>query len=143
MPLSHVKSDTLMDLPVLFEFPKNIYMAITEAELVDYAGMYLMKPEGVIRSKLSPLPGQDKIKVKATLPHVSPWRVMMISDRVGALIESNILTSLNQPCKIKDVSWIKPEKTTFHWWNGDVTPDTTFAPGINFETCKLYRFLRP
>lgn len=138
MPLSQVKSDTLMDLPVLFKFPGNIYMAITEAALVDYAGMYLMKHDGVVRSKLSPLPGQDKIKVKATLPHHSPWRVMLISDRVGALIESNILTSLNEPCKIKDVSWIKPGKTTFHWWNGDVTPDTTFAPGINFETCKYY-----
>ena len=138
MPLSQVKSDTLMDLPVLFEFPEKIYMAITEAELVDYAGMYLMKHDGVLRSKLSPLPRQDKIKVKSTLPHASPWRVMLISDRVGALIESNILTSLNEPCKIKDVSWIKPGKTTFHWWNGDVTPDTTFAPGINFETCKYY-----
>ena len=138
MPLSKVKSDTLMDVPVLFEFPEKIYMAITEAQLVDYAGMYLMKHDGIIVSKLSPLPRQEKIKVKAELPHQSPWRVMLISDRVGALIESNILTSLNEPCKIDDVSWIKPGKTTFHWWNGDVTPDTTFAPGINFETCKYY-----
>lgn len=138
MPLVKVKSDTLMDVPVLFEFPKKIYMAITEAELVDYAGMYLMKHDGIIESKLSPLPGQDKIKVRAELPHHSPWRVMLISDRAGALIESNILTNLNEPCKIEDVSWIKPGKTTFHWWNGDITPDTTFAPGINFETCKYY-----
>lgn len=138
MPLNKVKSDTLMDVPVLFEFPGKTYMAVTEAELVDYAGMYLTKHDGFIESKLSPLPGQDKIKVKAELPHKSPWRVMLISDRAGALIESNILTSLNEPCKIKDVSWIKPGKTTFHWWNGDVTPDTTFAPGINFETCKYY-----
>ncbi len=138
MPLSKVKGDTLMDVPVFFEFPEKIFMAITEAELVDYAGMYLMNHDGIIVSKLSPLPGQEKIKVKAELPHHSPWRVMLISDRVGALIESNILTSLNEPSKIDDVSWIKPGKTTFHWWNGDVTPDTTFAPGINFETCKYY-----
>ncbi|MBC7417474.1 MAG: glycoside hydrolase family 97 catalytic domain-containing protein, partial [Pedobacter sp.] len=45
---------------------------------------------------------------------------------------------MNDPSKLKDVSWIKPGKTTFHWWNGDVTPDTTFAPGINFETNKYY-----
>lgn len=138
MPFSQVKPDTLMDLPVLFEFPKKVYMAITEAQLLDYAGMYLIKHNGVVRSKLSPLPGQDNIKVKATLPHFSPWRVMLISDRVGDLIESNIITSLNKPCKIKDVSWIKPGKTTFHWWNGDITPDSSFAPGINFETCKYY-----
>lgn len=62
----------------------------------------------------------------------------MISDRVGALIESNILTSLNEPSKITDVSWLKAGKTTFPWWNGNVTPDTSFAPGNNFETQKYY-----
>ena len=138
MPLSKVTPDTLMDMPTLFEYPGKIYIAITEAALVDYAGMYLMKHNGMIRSILSPLPGQDKIKVEAALPHHSPWRVMLISNRIGALIESNILTSLNEPCNIKDVSWIKPGKSDFHWWNGDIIPDTTFSPGINFETNKYY-----
>ncbi len=136
--LNEIKEDTLMDLPALFEFPEKIYMAITEADLRNYAGMYLMKHNGILKSELSPLPDQTEIKVKATLPHHTPWRVMMISDRAGALVESNILTSLCEPTQIKDLSWLKPGKTTFHWWNGDITPDTTFAPGINFETCKYY-----
>jgi len=138
LPLKDVKEDTLMDMPTLFEFPNNIYLAITEAALLDYAGMYLVKHDSVLISRLSPLPKQTAIKVKASLPHRSPWRVLMISDRVGALIESNILTDLNEPCKIKDVSWIKPGKTTWPWWNGNVTPDTNFAPGNNFETNKYY-----
>jgi alpha-glucosidase len=100
--------------------------------------MYLIKHNGVLKSQLSPLPGQDEIKVKADLPHHSPWRVLMISDRIGALIESNILTSLNEPCKIKDISWIKTGKTTFPWWNGSIIPDTSFAPGNNFENNKYY-----
>lgn len=136
--LSEIKNDSLMDMPSLFEFPDKTYMAITEAALRDYAGMYLVKKNGMLSSQLSPLPGQSAIKVKASLPHKTPWRVMMISDRVGALIESNILTSLNEPSKITDVSWIKPGKSTFHWFNGDVTPDTTFYPGINFQTNKYY-----
>ncbi len=138
LPLREIKPDSLMDMPVLFQFPDSIYLAITEAELVDYAGMYLIKHNGVLKSWFHSLPGQTEIKVKATLPHKSPWRVMMISDRMGALLESNILTDLCEPTKIKDLSWLKPGKTTFHWWNGDVTPDTTFAPGVNFETCKYY-----
>jgi alpha-glucosidase len=138
LPWSKVKEDTLMDMPVLFEFPGNVYMAITEAALLDFAGMYLCKQNGVLRSKLSPLPGQQDLKVKASIPHQSPWRVMMISDRIGALIESNILTSLSPPCRIKDVSWIKPGKTTFPWWNGSIIPDTTFAPGNNFENNQYY-----
>ena len=135
---SEIEPGKLMDMPATFECPNNVFMAVTEAQLVDYAGMYLVKEDGVLRSKLSPLPGQEKIKVKAQLPHKTPWRVMMIADRVGALIESNILPNLNDPCKIEDTSWIKPGKTTFPWWNGTVVPDTTWAPGNNFETNKYY-----
>ncbi|MBS1575734.1 MAG: glycoside hydrolase family 97 protein [Bacteroidetes bacterium] len=138
IPVNDIKPDTLMDMPTLFEYPGKIYIAITEAALSNYAGMYLMKHNGILKSQLSPLPGQTAIKVKAELPHKSPWRVLMISDRVGALIESNILTSLNEPCKIEDVSWIKPGKTTFPWWNGNVVPDTINAPGNNFVTNKYY-----
>ncbi len=137
-PLSKIQADTLMDMPALFEVPGKIYIGITEAELLDYAGMYLSKHDNILVSKLSPLPNQSEIKVKATLPHNSPWRVMLISDRIGSLIESNIITTLNEPCKIKDVSWIKPGKTTFPWWNGNVVPDTLNAPGNNFVTNQYY-----
>src|SRR6476620_9619215 len=46
IPFSKVKNDTLMDIPTLFEFPGKIFMAITEAGLLDYAGMYLLKHNG-------------------------------------------------------------------------------------------------
>lgn len=138
MRLSEVKPDTLMDLPTLFQFPGHVYMAITEANLRNYAGMYLAKKNSVLTTMLSPLPGQTAIKVKAALPHHSPWRVLIISDRMGALIESNILTSLCEPNEIKDVAWIKPGKSTFPWWNGNITPDTTWPGGNNFETNKYY-----
>jgi len=138
LPYDQIKNDTLMDMPVLFEFPDKTYMAITEANLRDYAGMYLKKHEGVLTNQLSPLQGQEEIKVKAELPHRSPWRVMLIGNRIGDLIESNIITNLNEPSTITDTSWIKPGKTTFHWWNGDILPDSTIVPGVNFETNKYY-----
>lgn len=137
LPFSAVKPDTLMDMPTLVEFPGQAFMAITEAALVNYAGMYLVKRGDVLTSRLSPLP-KGGGAVKATLPHRSPWRVLLISDRVGALLESNVLTSLNEPCKLPDVSWLRPGKSTFPWWNGNVTPDTSFAPGNNFETARYY-----
>ena len=138
MPLNEIRNDTLMDMPALFQFPDHIFMAITEANLVNYAGMSLIKKHGMLTSALSPQPGQSSVKVKATLPHQTPWRVMMISDRIGALIESNILTDLSEPCKLKDLSWLKPGKASFHWWNGDSSPDTTFEPGVEFEFNKYY-----
>ncbi|HEV8286836.1 MAG TPA: glycoside hydrolase family 97 protein [Chitinophagaceae bacterium] len=136
-PLSKIKEDTLMDMPALFQFPQKIFLAITEAALLDYAGMYLIKHNGVLCSQLSPLPNQPTAKVKAALPHKSPWRVLLISDRVGALIESNMITSLNEPSAIKDVSWLKPGTTTFPWWNGTIVPDS-IKGGNNFETNKYY-----
>jgi alpha-glucosidase len=133
---NEVKEDTLIDMPVLFEM-QGVYMAITEAALTDYAGMYLVKKNGVAVSKLSPFRNDSSIAVKHSLPHQSPWRVLMVSDRVGTFIESNILTNLGPPCKIDDLSWIKPGKTTWPWWNGNVIPDT-IAGGNNFETNKYY-----
>jgi alpha-glucosidase len=139
-PLSKIKEDTLLDIPALFQFPNKIFLAITEAALLDYAGMYLVKKNGILTCQLSPLLtplGDGGIKVKATLPHKSPWRVFLISDRIGALIESNIITSLNKPTAIKDVSWLKPGTTTFPWWNGTIIPDS-IKGGNNFETNKYY-----
>ena len=135
--LEELRSDTLVDMPALFDC-QGVYMAITEAALDDYAGMYLTKHDGHLVSILSPLPGQKEIKVKASLPHKSPWRVMLISDRIGDLLESNIITNLNEPCKIEDVSWIKPGKATWPWWNGTVVADSTVLKGNNFETNKYY-----
>ncbi len=138
LTLKDIKNDTLMDMPALFEFPNKTFMAITEANLIDYAGMSLIKRNGMLTSQLTPLPGQDVIKVKATLPHHTPWRVMMISDKIGDLIASNILTNLSDSCKIKDLSWLAPGKATFHWWNGDISPDTTWEPGVDFEFNQYY-----
>ncbi len=137
-PFSKLKADTLMDMPSLFEFPGGNYLAITEAALRDYAGMYLIKHNGTLQSRLSPLPNRPGLKVVAKLPHSSPWRVMLISDRIGALIESNVITNLNEPNRIKDSSWIKPGTCTFPWWNGTVLPDTSFTPGNNFNTNMYY-----
>ena len=129
----------LIDMPVTLEFDNGIYMSITEAAVRDYAGMYLVKEKDGFAGKLSPRLGQEKIKVEINeFPHRTPWRVLSVADRVGGLLETNILTSLNEPCKIEDTSWIKPCRTTFTWWNGNVVPDSTFSPGNNFETNKYY-----
>ena len=129
----------LIEMPVTLEFENGVFMSITEAAIRDYAGMYLVKEKDAFAGKLSPRLGQEKIKVEINeFPHRTPWRVISVSDRIGGLLETNILTSLNEPCKIEDTSWIKPCRTTFTWWHGHVVPDSTFSPGNNFETNKYY-----
>ncbi|HLZ17178.1 MAG TPA: glycoside hydrolase family 97 catalytic domain-containing protein, partial [Cyclobacteriaceae bacterium] len=138
VPVEQIKDGSLMDLPTLFETPSSVFCAVTEAALADYAGMYLTKEKGTLKTILSPWPGQKSVKVKAKFPHKSPWRVLLISDRIGDLIESNVVTNLNEPNAIGNAGWLKPGKTTFPWWNGNVVSDTLNAPGNNFITQKYY-----
>jgi alpha-glucosidase len=130
--------DSLIDLPVLFSYSDSLYMAITEAALLDYAGMYITNTKSGLVSKLSPNPSRPGYAVIAALPHVSPWRVLLISHRAGRFLETNLLTDLSPPSRIDDPGWLKPGKTTFPWWNGNVTADTLNAPGNNFVTQQYY-----
>jgi alpha-glucosidase len=134
-----IEENRLIEMPVTFEYPNGIYASVTEAAILNYAGMYLIKTNGGFIGKLSPKLGQEKIKVVIDeFPHRTPWRVIMVGDRIETLLETNILTSLNEPCKIENTVWLRPYSTTFTWWNGNIVPDTTFSPGNNFETNKYY-----
>lgn len=137
--VSALKPGAHVVLPLLAKTNSGVYAAILEADLNDWAGMYL-NPNGTGFSvDLSPRLDKQGL-VHSTLPHASPWRVIMLSDRAGEFIESNIIESLNPPSKIRDTSWIKPGKSAWdHWWSGDVQMDNdtikryiTFAGSMGF-----------
>lgn len=136
-----VPSDWLIGLPLLVECPGAGWAGVTEANLTDYAGMYLAPEKdhaGALCARLSPLPGEPKVAVRAALPHDSPWRVMLLGDSPGSLLESDIVFNLNAPCAIADTSWIQPGKTTFPWWNDYYVENVPFKPGLNTATMKYY-----
>ncbi len=139
--LVDVPKNSLLGLPLLVECPGRGWAAITEANLTDYAGMYLAPARtggARLMSRLSPLPGNLGLAVKSALPHASPWRVVLWAENAGRLIESDLILSLNKPCTLKDTSWIKPGKTAFPWWNGYVDENVSFKPGLNTATMKRY-----
>lgn len=139
--VADLPNDWLLGLPCLLELPGTGWAAITEAGLRDYAGMYLAHDTAApdtLRSRLYPLPHEPEIAVRAPLPHDSPWRVVLFGEQIGTLIESDMLLNLNAPCAIDDVSWIKPGKTTFPWWNGYFEDRPTFEPGLNTATARHY-----
>ena len=133
--------DTLLALPLLVHHERGGWFAVSEADLTDYAGLYLRTAHtltGAYESRLSPLPGSPGVAVRARAPFSTPWRVIMVAGAPERLIESNLIALLNPPSAIRDVSWIHPGKTTFPWWNDYVLPDTTFAAGLNTATAKYY-----
>lgn len=139
--VSDIPSDSLLALPVTFKTQGGVFAAISEANIYEYAGLYL-KPtsngDSALEARLSPLPGGSGEAVRHSLPHVTPWRVVLASDRAGALVESDFVLSLNEPCAIGDTSWIRSGKTTFPWWNGFYEDGLTFPTGLNTATAKYY-----
>lgn len=138
-PVAAVPKEWLLGLPYLAEIPGKGWVAITEANLTDFAGLYLARGNGTtFNSRLSPLPGEPAVAVRSKTMRTTPWRVILLADQPGRLIESDLLLHLNEPCAIADTSWIKPGMTTFPWWNGFFELDVAFTMGLNTATAKHY-----
>jgi len=140
--LSTILPSSIIGLPLLVRVEESKWVAITEANITDWAGMYLAgvgaKPYALV-STLSPRPDEPGVLVRAVTPHYSPWRVIMIGRKPGDLIESNIVVNLNEPCALKDTSWIIPGKSAWDpWWCGDYLPDADFKVGMNTATMKYF-----
>lgn len=140
-PLDRAAPDgSLLTLPLLSQ-RGAAWAGITEAALHDWAGLYLVRHDGQpgLGSRLSPrldLPGIAVVGAAGL--HVSPWRVVMLGDAPGRLIESNLVTLLNPPPDARDWSWVHPGKTSFPWWNDYVWPGQGFTPGLNTATMDAY-----
>lgn len=141
LPVSGIHNDYLIGLPLLAEVPGVAWVAITEADIDNYAGMYLVHHAGAARSlwaKLAPSMEQPGIAVQTAAPMHSPWRVIMLGAEPGRLVESNLILNLNPPSQIADASWIKPGKTAWDWWSGSYAEGVNFKPGMNTATMLHY-----
>jgi alpha-glucosidase len=123
-----VSSYILNGAPMLLHMPGLAWAAVGEADLEGNAAMYLENPTGnwtghYIVSKISPALDGKGPAVVASLPHDTAWRVILLGDTPGQLVESNLITDLNPPNRVADISWIHPGKAAWNWWNGDLGPD--------------------
>lgn len=144
--LDALQADKLQPLPILMTAGEGRWLALTEADLHDYAGLYVKRDSNAAHALIAALPPnrEDKaIAVETQAPGESPWRVIMVGDAPGRLIESNLILNLARPCKIADTSWIKPGASAWNWWSGTVVDDPAFLaagnkPGMNTATINHY-----
>ena len=122
------KKDTVCT-PLTIEYEPNLFLAIHEAALEDYASLNLAvshkamlgangatSQEGVsLRAALTPW--QSGVKVYAQGEKKTPWRTMIISKTAGGLLTSRLMLNLNEPSKIADTSWIEPGRYIGIWWS--------------------------
>lgn len=137
----------LIDAPLVCRTGRGeTTFALAEADLDRFAALYYSgRGDGRlgVESRLSPrldMPGVAVHLPRAEVAddgHLTPWRVVMLGDSPGALIESNLIPSLNPPTPIADTSWIRPGRSAWDWWSGSIAPDVPDA-GMNTATMRRY-----
>src|SRR6185312_5886234 len=118
------------------------FIVIHEANLVDYARMFLTGPRMQSRTLRAALaPYADGIKVRGRTPFVTPWRTIQLADRATDLAPSVLGLNLNPPSVVPNTSWIKPMKYVGIWWGmhiGTMTWSSGPKHGATTENTKRY-----
>ena len=106
--------------PLTIEYEDNLYLAIHEAALEDYATLNLTPrtgENGGVRLLTALTPWRSGVKVYAKGELKTPWRTLIIASTPGELMTSRLMLNLNEPSKIKDTSWIEPGRYIGIWWS--------------------------
>ncbi|PRY10200.1 alpha-glucosidase [Pontibacter ummariensis] len=155
-PLSQLNPERLAFLPLAVEVANGKKVVITEADLESYPGMYLINRNGQpsLSGVFAAYPkrveqgGHNQLQLfvkerenyiaKAKGTQEFPWRVMVIAEEDKELADSDMVYKLADPSRVKDVSWIKPGKVAWDWWNDWNISGVDFRAGINNDTYKHY-----
>lgn len=155
--LSEWDSRRLAFMPVAVEAAGGRTLCITEADLLDYPGMYLNNPDGgtSLRGVFAPVPdeviqgGHNMLQgvVRSRKPYIAecapgevfPWRVIAVSEEDRELADNDMVYKLATPADGNmDFSWVKPGKVAWEWWNDWNLYGVDFKTGVNNETYMHY-----
>ena len=114
---STVFSDTGVQTSLQLKTDDGIYLNIHEAACVDYSTMHLNLDEKTLTFESWLTPDAVGRKGFIQTPFNTPWRTVMVSDDARDMLSCKLTLNLNEPCKIKDTSWIHPTKYCGVWWN--------------------------
>lgn len=154
--ISRLNKEKLMFLPLVVEQEQNRKVLITEADLESYPGLYLNsgQKEGALTGVFAPYPktvvqgGHNMLQglVTAREAYIAkvdgkrdfPWRIAVISTDDKQLADCDMVYRLASPSRIGDITWIKPGKVAWDWWNDWNIDGVDFKAGINNDTYKYY-----
>ena len=140
--------------PLLVTPPGGPRVAITESALESYPGMYLagggaaaalvgVFPQVALEERAR---NDRTVPVTRRAPYIArvagrralPWRVVMIADQDRQLLENQLVHLLAPASRLEDVSWIRPGKVSWDWWNALNVRGVPFRAGINDSTYRFY-----
>ena len=140
----NVAIDDVTDANTPFTFEVDsagIFGSIHEAALYDYPEMTLVRTAGrTLKANLAPLP--DGVKAYLPSAFATPWRSIQLGKSACDLINSGLILNLNEPSKIADTSWIKPQKYVGIWWGMHLgTMTWTMGPRHGATTENAIRYI--
>lgn len=141
--------------PVLVSMPNGVKLALTDADVMDYPGMFLKRTgEARLSGNFAPFVEEDvqgghnnlqslvvkrgDYLAKTTGKRAYPWRAVMVAREDKDLLNSDMVYKLASPCRIEDPSWIKPGKLAWDYWCAWNIYGVDFRAGINTETYKYF-----
>jgi alpha-glucosidase len=145
--ISFLDSGKIAGLPLLAE-SKGIKVAVTESDLLDYAGLYLtydgknglkgilpkfVTKDSTVGNEKIPIERADYI-AETTGSRSFPWRLMIIAEQDKDLLYNNLVYLLASENKIGDASWVKPGKASWDWWCALNLIGVGFKTGVNTDT---------
>jgi len=152
--LTEIPENAFCSLPVLLQTEDPHYVFISESDLYDYPCLFLsgtnekalksLFPKAILETKAPDTRTDRNEVITKQADYIArtkgtrdfPWRVFIITDDAGTLIESNLVFQLASPLKISDTEWIRPGKVAWDWWNALNIYGVDFESGINTETYK-------
>ena len=155
IPLKEWDARRMAFLPVTIEETSGLRVAITEADLLNYPGMYLSNQDGssslkamfpaypktIVQGGHNMLQGivtaREDFIYKCDKAEALPWRVLVIAEKDSQLAENDLVWRLARPAE-GDFSWVKPGKVAWDWWNDWNLKGVDFVSGINNDTYKYY-----
>jgi hypothetical protein len=110
--------------PLMMKSVDGLYINIHEAALIDYPAMNLLVDQTLYILKAHLVPDAVGNKAYLQTPARTPWRTIIVSDNAKSILQSRLILNLNDPTKIEDISWIKPQKYIGLWWELHVGKST-------------------
>lgn len=103
--------------PVMMKSDNGLYINIFEAGLSNYPAMMLsLDKENMKFTSLLANSAIKGIKAFVQSPCKTPWRTILVSDKAEDILASKTILNLNEPCKIDNTEFIKPQKMVGVWW---------------------------
>ena len=155
IPLSAWNPKRLAFLPLVIEGKNRKKICITESDLLNYPGMYLHgNGSGGMTGVFAPVPREIKTGghnmlqglVQTREPYIAvcegktnfPWRTVIVAENDYELTNNDMVYKLASPSRLTDISWIKPGKVAWDWWNDWNIKNVDFQTGVNNATYKYY-----